>query len=69
MFKYDKNIQGAKIIQVGNSYVLYHRIDIIHAWLYLKGKLQQLKKNYIENSVEEAKIIANGNNNLNKPFK
>ena len=50
---------------VGSSYVLYHRTDVIHAWLYLTGKLQELKDNHIKNSAEEAKIIANGNNNLN----
>ena len=65
VFKNEKNIQGAKIISVGSSYVLYHRADVIHAWLYLTGKLQELKDNHIQNSAEEAKMLATGNNNYN----
>ena len=65
VFKNEKNIQGAKIMPVSSSYVLYHRADVIHAWLYLTGKLQELKENHIKNSAEEAKMIATGNNNLN----
>ena len=65
VYKNEKNIQGAKIIPVGSSYVLYHRTDVIHAWLYLTGKLQELKENHIKNSAEEAKMIATRNNNLN----
>ena len=65
VFKNEKNIQGAKIISVGSSYVLYHRADVIHAWLYLTGKLQELKDNQIQNTAEEAKMLATGNNNYN----
>ena len=65
VFKNEKNIQGAKIMPVSSSYVLYHRADVIHAWLYLTGKLQELKENHIKNTAEEAKMIATGNNNLN----
>ena len=65
VFKNEKNIQGAKIISVGSSDVLYHRADVIHAWLYLTGKLQELKENQIQNTAEEAKMIATGNNNYN----
>ena len=61
VFKNEKNIQGAKIVAVNCSYVLYHRADVIHAWLYLTGKLQELKENHIQNSAEEAKKIATGN--------
>ena len=65
VFKNEKNIQGAKIVAVNCSYVLYHRADVIHAWLYLTGKLQELKENHIQNSAEEAKKIAEGNNYKN----
>ena len=65
VFKNEKNIQGAKILPVGSSYVLYHRADVIHAWLYLTGKLQELKENQIQNTAEEARMIATGNNNYN----
>ena len=72
VFKNEKNIQGAKIICVGCSDVLYHRADVIHAWLYLTGKLNDLKDNQIHNSAEEAKMIAIGNtynNQKNTPVK
>ena len=65
VFKNEKNIQGAKIIPVSSSYVLYHRADVIHSWLYLSGKLQELKDNQMQNTAEEAKKIAMGNNNFN----
>ena len=65
VFKNEKNIQGAKIVSVNSSYVLYHRADVIHAWLYLTGKLQELKDNHIQNITEEAKKIAEGNNYKN----
>lgn len=65
VFKNEKNIQGAKIIPVSSSFVLYHRADVIHSWLYLTGKLQELKENQLTNTTEEAKMIAMGNNNLN----
>ena len=61
VFKNEKNIQGAKIVGVNCSYVLYHRADVIHAWLYLTGKLQELKDNHVQNSADEAKKIAMGN--------
>ena len=31
VFKNEKNIQGAKIIEVNSSNVLYHRADVIHS--------------------------------------
>ena len=65
VFKNEKNIQGAKIIAVSCSDVLYHRADVIHAWLYLTGKLQELKENNLQNTADEAKKIAMGNNNRN----
>lgn len=65
VFKNEKNIQGAKIIPVSSSFVLYHRADVIHSWLYLTGKLQELKENQLTNTTEEAKMIAMGNNNVN----
>ena len=61
VFKNEKNIQGAKIVAANCSYVLYHRADVIHAWLYLTGKLQELKENHVQNTAEEAKRIATGN--------
>ena len=65
VFKNEKNIQGAKIISVGCNDILYHRADVIHSWLYLTGKLQELKENQIFDFAEEAKMIASKNNNYN----
>ena len=62
VFKNEKNIQGAKIMTVPYSNILYHRIDVIHSWLYLTGKLNELKEHQVQNSAEEAKKIAMGNN-------
>ncbi len=62
VFKNEKNIQGAKIISVPCSNVLYHRADVIHAWLYLTGKLNELKNNQVQNSAEEARMLAMGKN-------
>ena len=60
--KNEKNIQGAKIMPVSCSEILYHRTDVIRSWLYLTGKLNELKENQVQNSAEEAKMIAMGNN-------
>ena len=68
VFKNEKNIQGAKIVAVTCSEVLYHRADVIHAWLYLTGKLQEIKENHVQNTTEEAKMIAMGNNYKNNGF-
>ena len=70
VFKNEKNVQGAKIITVPCSYVLYHRADVIHGWLYLTGQLNELKQNRVKNSAEEARMLAiknekNENNNHN----
>ena len=62
IFKNEKNIQGAKIVEVNSSYVLYHRADVIHAWLYLTGKLIELKENRNNSNIEEARKLANDSN-------
>ena len=61
VFKNEKNIQGGKILSVPCSNILYHRTDVIHSWLYLTGKLNELKNNMVQISAEEAKNIAMGN--------
>lgn len=65
VFKNEKNIQGAKIIPVSCNDILLHRVEVIHSWLYLTGKLKELKENQVQNSAEEAKMIAMGNSNNN----
>ena len=68
VFKNEKNIQGAKILSVPCSNVLYHRTDVIHSWLYLTGKLNELKNNQVQNSAEEARNIAMGNSSSGYGF-
>ena len=58
VYKNEKNIQGEKILPVSCNNVLYHRTDVIHSWLYLTGKLNELKENQVQNSAQEAKMIA-----------
>ena len=65
VFKNEKNIQGAKIVSINSSYVLYHRADVMHAWMYLTGKFQEIKDNQAQNTNEEAKITITENNNSN----
>ena len=43
VYKNEKNIQGAKLIPTDANFVLYHRANVIHSWLYLTGKLQEGK--------------------------
>ena len=65
VYKNEKNIQGEKIMAVPCINVLAHRADVIHSWLYLTGKLNELKENQVQNSAQEAKMIAMENNNNN----
>ena len=62
IFKNEKNSQGAKIVEVNCSYVLYLRADVIHAWIYLNGKSQELKDNKDQISIEQAKKLDNDSN-------
>ncbi len=41
VFNGKKYIQGAKLIKSNCNYVLYHRANVIHSWLYLTGKLKE----------------------------
>ena len=41
VFHGKKIVQGAKLIKSNCSYVLYHRANVIHSWLYLTGKLKE----------------------------
>ena len=64
-FKNEKFIIGAKVIPVSSSFVLYHRADVIHSWLYLTGKLKELKDNHLARTAEEAKMLAMESINVN----
>ena len=41
VYKGEKSILGAKLIKSSCNYVLYHRANVIHSFLYLTGKLKE----------------------------
>ena len=41
----EKIIQGAKLIKSNCNYIIYHRANVIHSWLYLTGKLKEKYNN------------------------
>ena len=54
VFNGKRYIQGAKLIKSNCNYVLYHRANVIHSWLYLTGKLKE--QNFSsDNKIEEKK--------------
>ena len=52
----EKIIQGAKLIKSNCNYILYHRANVIHSWLYLTGKLKDKNNN-------DFSVKKNGENN------
>ena len=53
VFHGKKIIQGAKLIRTNSNFVLYHRANVIHSWLYLTGKLKQKNINASPNKIDE----------------
>ena len=53
VFNGKRYIQGAKLLKSNCNYVLYHRANVIHSWLYLTGKLKE--KNFSSNKNDEKK--------------
>ena len=45
VYKGEKSILGAKLIKSNCNYVLYHRANVIHSFLYLTGKLKEKSGN------------------------
>ena len=48
--KGEKSILGAKLIKSNCNYVLYHRANVIHSFLYLTGKLKEKSGNIYSTS-------------------
>lgn len=42
-YRKEKNLQGAKIMYVDDNEILTHQLEVVHDWLYLTGKVNQLK--------------------------
>ena len=53
VFNGKRYIQGAKLLKSNCNYVLYHRANVIHSWLYLTGKLKE--KNFSSDNKNEEK--------------
>ena len=45
VYKGEKSILGAKLIRSNCNYVLYHRANVIHSFMYLTGKLKEKGNN------------------------
>ena len=41
LYKGEKSILGAKLIKSNCNYILYHKANVIHSFLYLTGKLKE----------------------------
>lgn len=46
-YKREKQLQGAKIMNVDDNEIIYHSLEIANDWLYLTGKLNQIKQEVI----------------------
>ena len=71
VYKKEKNIQGAKIILLKDNDIFHHCLQVMNSWLYLSGRLNELKKGNFENEIYNAREIAKNakgniiNNNYN----
>ncbi len=43
-YKKEKNLQGAKIMYVGDNDLVYHQLEVVNDWLYLTNKISTLKQ-------------------------
>ena len=80
VYKKEKNVQGAKIVLLKDNDIFHHTLQVINSWLYLTGKIQELKKGTYQNDIGNARDIArnakgnfnnnnfNNNNNYNNNF-
>ncbi len=71
VYKKEKNVQGAKIVVLSDNDIFHHTLQVINSWLYLTGRIQELKKGTYQNDIGNARDIARnakssfGNNNNN----
>ena len=71
VYKKEKNVQGAKIVLLKDNDIFHHTLQVINSWLYLTGKIQELKKGTYQNDIGNARDIARNakgnfnNNNFN----
>ena len=71
-YRGEKVIQGAKLLKSNCNYVLYHKANVIHSWLYLTGKLKDKNDNNDYYSMKKKEVKnepINKNNNFNNEQK
>ena len=68
VYKKEKNVQGAKIILLKDNDIFYHSLQVINSWLYLTGRIQELKKGSYQNDIGNARDIAKNARNVNSNF-
>ena len=61
VYKREKNIQGAKIIPLKDNDIFYHALQVMNSWLYLTGRLEELKKGNFQNEIYNMREIAKNN--------
>ena len=59
VYKGEKSILGAKLIKKDCNYVLYHRANVIHSFMYLTGKLKEVKGNDYYNTAKKSENTKN----------
>ena len=65
VYKREKNIQGAKIILLKDNDIFHHVLQVMNSWLYLTGRLQELKKGHFQNELSDMREIAKNNIKVN----
>ena len=68
VYKKEKNVQGAKIILLKDNDIFHHSLQVINSWLYLTGRIQELKKGSYQNDIGNARDIAKNARNVNSNF-
>ena len=68
VYKKEKNVQGAKIVLLKDNDIFHHSLPVINSWLYLTGRIQELKKGSYQNDIGNARDIAKNARNVNSNF-
>ena len=68
VYKKEKNVQGAKIILLKDNDIFHHSLQVINSWLYLTGRIQELKQGSYQNDIGNARDIAKNARNVNSNF-
>lgn len=61
-----KYIQGAKVLISNSNNIMYHKAKVIHSWLYLTGKLQEMRDNNLDRATQETRNFSSNSNYRNE---